>query len=104
MSKTAPPSPEGLEPKDLEFAKDAVETSTSSKPSSVRLGDSEGGVWASGGAIDNYKPIPEYEGAHRYDPTFEWDENEEKRLVRRVRNIQRTRLLSGLYLFGSVVC
>ncbi|KAG6359835.1 hypothetical protein INS49_010888 [Diaporthe citri] len=84
MSKRAPPSPEGLEPKDLEFAKDAVETSTSSKPSSVRLGESEGGVWASGGAIDNYKPIPEYEGAHRYDPTFQWTENEEKKLVRRI--------------------
>lgn len=90
MSKTAPPSPDGHEPKDLEFAKDAVETSTSSKPSSVRLGESEGGVWASGGAIDNYKPIPEYEGAHRYDPTFQWTDNEEKKLVRRVSDTQRT--------------
>lgn len=90
MSKRASSSPEGREPKDLEFAKDAVETSTSSKPSSVRLGESEGGVWASGGAIDNYKPIPEYEGAHRYDPTFQWTENEEKKLVRRVSYSQKT--------------
>lgn len=84
MSNTAPSSLEGHETKDLEFAKDAVETSTDSKPSSVRLGESDGGVWASGGNIENYKPIPEYEGAHRYDPHFEWTENEEKRLVRRV--------------------
>lgn len=91
MSKLAPsPSPEGHEAKDLEFAKDAVETSTDSKPSSVRLGESDGGVWASGGGIENYKPIPEYEGAHRYDPHFEWTENEEKRLVRRVSDTKQT--------------
>lgn len=93
MSKIAPPpSPEGHEAKDLEFAKDAAETSTDSKASSVRLGESDGGVWASGGGIDNYKPIPEYEGAHRYDPHFEWTENEEKRLVRRVSDTETTNL------------
>lgn len=92
MSKRATPSSEGDEPKDVEFAKDAVETSTSSKPSSVRLGESEGGVWASGGGIENYQPIPEYEGAHRYDPQFQWTENEEKRLVRRVSDVQKPSL------------
>lgn len=29
-----------------------------------------------------YKPIDEYEGAKRYDPSFEWDPKEEQRLVR----------------------
>ncbi|KAI3392000.1 hypothetical protein diail_6353 [Diaporthe ilicicola] len=84
MSSIATPSSEGYEPQDVELAKNAVETSTSSKTSSARLGESEGGVWASGGNIENYQPIPEYEGAHRYDPTFEWTESEEKRLVRRI--------------------
>ncbi|KAJ5594435.1 uncharacterized protein N7459_000643 [Penicillium hispanicum] len=28
-----------------------------------------------------YKPIPEYEGAHRWDPEFEWTEEEEKAVV-----------------------
>lgn len=33
---------------------------------------------------EHYKPISTYEGAHRYDPSFEWDPNEESRLVRKV--------------------
>ena len=32
-----------------------------------------------------YKPIPEYEGIHRWDPDFDWTEEEEKRLVRKVK-------------------
>ena len=31
-----------------------------------------------------YKPIESYEGYHRYDPNFVWEEKEEKRVVRRV--------------------
>lgn len=31
-----------------------------------------------------YKPIPEYEGIHRWDPYFEWTEEEEKKIVRKV--------------------
>ena len=33
-----------------------------------------------------YKPIDEYEGRHRYDPEFEWDPKDEKRIVRKVRS------------------
>lgn len=32
-----------------------------------------------------YKPIPEYEGIHRWDPDFEWTDEEEKAVVRKVR-------------------
>lgn len=42
------------------------------------------GVLAGGGSVELYAPIPEYEGKHRYDPTAEWSEKEEKVLVRRV--------------------
>jgi hypothetical protein len=35
-----------------------------------------------------YKPIPEYEGAHRWDPDFEWTEAEEKAVVKKVRIFQ----------------
>lgn len=80
-------SSDGYDAKDLEVAKGAYET-TSSSPSSVRLGESDGGVFATGGNIDAYKPIDEYEGAHRYDPHFEWTEKEETSLVRRVCTIQ----------------
>jgi hypothetical protein len=31
-----------------------------------------------------YKPIPEYESIHRWDPDFEWTEQEEKAVVRKV--------------------
>lgn len=31
-----------------------------------------------------YTPIEDYEGKHRYDPTFEWEPKEEKKLVRKV--------------------
>lgn len=76
-------SSDGYDSKDLEVAKGAYET-TLSNLSSVRLGASEGGVFAQGGNIESYKPIPEYEGAHRFDPLFEWTAKEEKSLVRRV--------------------
>ena len=31
-----------------------------------------------------YAPIEKYEGRHRYDPDFEWEEEEERRVVRKV--------------------
>ncbi|KAJ5215222.1 uncharacterized protein N7498_001629 [Penicillium cinerascens] len=31
-----------------------------------------------------YKPIPEYEGIHRWDPDFEWTEEEEKAVIRKI--------------------
>ncbi|KAH8883440.1 MFS general substrate transporter [Thozetella sp. PMI_491] len=43
-----------------------------------------GEVYATGGLVSFYEPIATYEGRHRYDPTAEWTEQEEKRLVRRL--------------------
>jgi hypothetical protein len=31
-----------------------------------------------------YKPIDTYEGVHRWDPDFEWEEQEERKLIRKV--------------------
>jgi hypothetical protein len=31
-----------------------------------------------------YKPIESYEGYHRWDPQFQWEAKEEKKLVRKV--------------------
>lgn len=84
MSVNPPPSLDGSDAKDVEIAKDAADLTTSSKSGSLRLGESDGGVFAVGGNIDSYKPIDKYEGAHRYDPHFHWTEGEEKKLVRRV--------------------
>ncbi|KIH93146.1 transporter [Sporothrix brasiliensis 5110] len=43
-----------------------------------------GDAFVSGAAVEIYEPIPEYEGRHRYDPTAEWTEKEEKTLVRKL--------------------
>ena len=51
------------------------------------------GTIALGGSVDIYKPVPEYEGIHRYDPEAEWTEKEEKVLVRRVCLVAQVTLL-----------
>lgn len=38
------------------------------------------------GDASHYQPVPQYEGAHRYDPKFEWKPKEERKLVRKVRS------------------
>ena len=35
-------------------------------------------------AKKHYSPVETYEGIHRYDPDFEWEPAEEKRVVRKV--------------------
>jgi hypothetical protein len=42
-------------------------------------------TFLSEGLNDFYVPIDTYEGRHRYDPKFRWEEYEEKKLVRKVR-------------------
>ena len=37
----------------------------------------------------HYAPIEQYEGRHRYDPKFEWTPQEEKRVVRKVSDVNR---------------
>ncbi|KAL4775293.1 major facilitator superfamily domain-containing protein [Aspergillus nidulans var. acristatus] len=44
----------------------------------------EGDAFVGGGSTELYEPIPEYEGRHRYDPSAEWTEKEEKKLVRKL--------------------
>ncbi|KAM0276680.1 hypothetical protein ACHAQH_006497 [Verticillium albo-atrum] len=56
-------------------------------PKSEEVYSGSGGkdtIWAAGASGVLYEPIPEYEGRHRYDPTAEWTEKEEKKLVRRL--------------------
>lgn len=42
-------------------------------------------TFARGGNEHFYAPNEKYEGFHRYDPNFQWSEQEEKQLIRRVR-------------------
>ena len=34
--------------------------------------------------LDNEEPIDTYEGKHRWDPSFEWQPDEEKRVLRKI--------------------
>ena len=43
-----------------------------------------GETFALGGETRFYKPINTYEGLHRWDPKAEWEEHEERRIVRKV--------------------
>ena len=66
-------------------------TSLSSSSASIDQGIRIQTRAAGDGAFDSsedpryYKPIPEYEGIHRWDPDFEWTEKEERKLIRKVR-------------------
>ena len=42
-----------------------------------------------------YKPIATYEGAHRWDPAFEWTEQEEKKVIRKVK-MKKTMAIPGI--------
>lgn len=45
-----------------------------------------------------HKPVAEYEGIHRWDPDFHWDQAEEKKLVRKV-SLQSLRVKSYRPIF-----
>ncbi|KAF2105343.1 major facilitator superfamily domain-containing protein [Lophiotrema nucula] len=44
----------------------------------------EGRTFTTTGLESHYKPIATYEGIHRFDPDFEWEPAEEKRVVRKI--------------------
>jgi len=56
------------------------ETDLSTRQSSTK----NGVTFTSSGLEEHYKPIESYEGYHRYDPKFEWEPEEERKVVRRV--------------------
>lgn len=41
-------------------------------------------TFATSGLDKYYRPVEGYEGLHRYDPDFEWEPEEERRIVRKV--------------------
>lgn len=52
---------------------------------SSRISIEENRTFLTEGLDDFYVPIEQYEGRHRYDSKFRWDKDEEKKLVRKVR-------------------
>jgi hypothetical protein len=56
-----------------------VEVSKGSK------GNRDGVTFATHGLRqDAYRPVDSYEGLHRYDPEFEWEPEEERKVIRKV--------------------
>ncbi|KAH7146192.1 major facilitator superfamily domain-containing protein [Dactylonectria macrodidyma] len=54
------------------------------EPGSTKSNYFTGDTFVGGASTELYEPIPEYEGRHRYDPTAEWTEKEEKILIRKL--------------------
>lgn len=46
--------------------------------------DQRGATFDTSSLEEYYRPIDSFEGLHRYDPKYEWDPKDEKRLVRKV--------------------
>lgn len=67
---------------------DAPSSANSSKTSLEHAGSGKrGATWAASGLkTSHYRPVDTYEGLHRYDPDFEWEPEEERRVVRKVRS------------------
>lgn len=84
----------GPEAKDYESKVAPHIKSTSDSASSSSLEDRRGTIKAIDCSFDAtedpryYKPIPTYEGIHRWDPDFEWTEEEEKAVVKKVCQVQ----------------
>ncbi|KAL4885480.1 major facilitator superfamily domain-containing protein [Aspergillus karnatakaensis] len=74
---------EKIAPLDTIVAKDSSQESLNEKKTFAKT-YRDGDAFVGGGATELYEPIPEYEGRHRYDPSAEWTEKEEKTLVRRL--------------------
>lgn len=65
---------------------DAPTSSNSSHTSLEQpVADKRGSTWAATGlGSDHYRPVDTYEGLHRYDPDFEWEPAEERKVIRKV--------------------
>lgn len=60
-------------------SKDASSLESSSPPT-----DNYERAFQTNGLENYYKPIENYEGAHRYDPDFKWTASEERNVLRKV--------------------
>lgn len=66
-----------------DIAKPRYEESTDG---STREGSEIGVTFKTAGLEQHYRPIESYEGYHRYDPKFDWEPEEERKVVRKVQS------------------
>jgi hypothetical protein len=85
------PAPALISAGDVPVTGKEIELTGSASGSEVEVhksakGYREGTTFATHGLRqDNYRPVDSYEGLHRYDPDFEWEPEEERKVVRKVR-------------------
>lgn len=53
-------------------------------------------------ALDIYKPVENFEGAHRFEPAAQWADEEEQKLVRKVRKLYRAFLSDEIRLTTKI--
>lgn len=84
---TAPPI--GIVPEvaksDFDVSGGGSGSETEVHKSGLRGREREGVTFDTAGLQSHYTPIDRYEGKHRYDPDFDWEPEEERRVVRKVR-------------------
>lgn len=98
MFKTSRPEPLADPPRSVHDLKGTFDTEINvvDDRSSTSSGISEQKTFLNAGLEDYYIPIDSYEGRHRYDPTFRWTQNEEKKLVRKVTALKSIRPLASI--------
>lgn len=71
---------------EFDVAGSASNSDTEVHKTGLKARGREGFTFAAGGlGKDHYRPVDSYEGLHRYDPDFQWEPEEEKRVIRKVR-------------------
>lgn len=77
-----------VDPEKLDFNRRNSRITTNDLEVIKEAKQATGEAFASGGSARYYEPIDSYEGKHRWDPEAEWTEQEERRIVRKVRKRQ----------------
>jgi hypothetical protein len=84
-SATAAPSI-GVMPKVSKSDPDLNGSDSDSNNQGIRVRERGDLTFDTAGLDSHYQPIEKYEGLHRYDPKFDWEPEEERRVVRKVRS------------------
>lgn len=77
--------PTYIDKSEVDVAASATTSDTEVNKAGFRAREREGFTFVSEGlGKDHYRPVDSYEGIHRYDPDFEWEPQEERKVVRKV--------------------
>lgn len=77
--------PIAVDKSELDVSASASTSDSEVNKAGFKAREREGFTFVSEGlGKDHYRPVDSYEGLHRYDPDFEWEPQEEKKVVRKV--------------------